>query len=78
MDQHTKRPAAGMFWTIYDLEYRAYQSESYVDMGLGKASESDQYPGWAPGMPYRKHVLNITRDAYQNALYDCRDEGCTP
>ena len=78
MDQHTKRPAAGIFWTIYDLEYRAYQSESYVDMGLGKASESDQYPGWAPGMPYRKYVLDITRDAYQNALYDCRDGGCSP
>jgi len=78
MDANRTEGGAGPFWTVYDKEYRAYQSESYVDMGLGRASESDQYPGWAPGMPYSKHVLDITRDAYQNALYDCRAWGCTP
>ena len=79
MDANRPEGGAGMFWTLYDKEYRAYQSESYVDMGLGEPNETDWKPAWAPGMYYKLHVLNMTRDAYQNALADCQGvEGCAP
>ena len=69
---------AGTFWGLYDTEYHAYQSESYVDMGLGVRTESDgDRPGWAPGMPYAHHVLNMTRNAYDNAIADCEGQ-CGP
>ena len=77
-DDHMPGVGAGQFWKFYDTEYHAYQSESYVDMGLGKRSETDQYPSWAPGMSYSDHVRNITRDAYSNALADCEGSGCHP
>ena len=79
IDQHTKGVGAGLFWVAYDTEYHAYQSESYVDMGLNKPNETDWKPVWAPGMSYNQHVLNMTRDAYQNAVADCQGvEGCVP
>jgi hypothetical protein len=78
MDANRPEGGVGPFWTFYDKEYRAYQSESYVDMGLGKANDTDPYAAWAPGMPYRKHVLDMTRDAYQNAILDCKVLGCSP
>jgi hypothetical protein len=69
---------AGSFWGLYDTEYHAYQSESYVDMGLGVRTESDgDRPGWTPGMSQAQHVLNITRNAYDNAVADC-EGGCGP
>jgi len=77
-DDHMPGVGAGLFWKFYDTEYHAYQSESYVDMGLGKASETDKYPSWAPGMSYSDHVKNITRDAYDNAVLDCQNAGCAP
>jgi RHS repeat-associated protein len=77
-DDHMRGVGAGLFWKFYDTEYHAYQSESYVDMGLGKASETDEYPSWAPGMSYSDHVRNITRNAYDNAVLDCRNAGCAP
>lgn len=79
IDQNTKGVGAGLFWVAYDTEYHAYQSESYVDMGLNKSNETDWKPVWAPGMSYKQHVLNMTRDAYQNAVADCQGvEGCVP
>lgn len=78
VDQRRGEVAAGLFWAFYDTEYHAYQSESYVDMGLGVRTESDgDRPGWAPGMPYFQHVLNLTRNAYANAIADC-DNQCGP
>ncbi len=77
-DDHRPGVGAGLFWKFYDTEYHAYQSESYVDMGLGKASETDEHPSWAPGMSYSDHVKNITRDAYDNAGLDCKNAGCAP
>ena len=72
------RHPPGLFWAFYDTEYHAYQSESYVDMGLAVRTESDgDRPGWAPGMPYFQHVLNLTRNAYTNAIADC-DNQCGP
>jgi RHS repeat-associated protein len=79
MDDHTNRgPVANPFWNFFDLEYRAYQSESYVDRGLGVRTESDgDRPVWAPGMSYGQHVQNMTRNAYSNAQADCGDQ-CHP
>jgi hypothetical protein len=73
MDDHKPGIGASPFWRFYDTEYHAYQSESYVDMGLAKPNETDQYPVWAPGMPYWRHVANMTRDAYSNAVADCQN-----
>lgn len=73
LDGHKPGVGAGPFWSAYDTEYHAYQSESYVDMGLGQANQTDQYPAWAPGMSYSQHVTNITRDAYSNAMADCNN-----
>lgn len=79
LDANRPEHGAGPFWTFYDKEYRSYQSESYVDMGLNRANESDVKPGWVPGIPYEQRVLNITRDAYQNTVADCQGvEGCVP
>jgi RHS repeat-associated protein len=79
MDDHSNRgPVANPFWKFYDYEYRAYQSESYVDKGLGVRTESDgDRPVWAPGMSYGDHVQNMTRNAYSNAQADCGDQ-CHP
>ena len=77
-DDHMPGVGAGQFWKLYDTEYHAYQSESYVDMGLGKANETDNYHSWAPGMSYSDHVKNMTRDAYENAVFDCKNAGCAP
>ena len=41
MDNHSNRgPLANPFWRFFDYEYRAYQSESYVDRGLGVRTNS--------------------------------------
>ncbi len=79
MDDHSNRgPVANPFWRFFDYEYRAYQSESYVDKGLGVRTESDgDRPVWAPGMSYGQHVTNMTRNAYSNAQADCGDQ-CHP
>ena len=79
MDDHSNRgPVANPFWRFFDYEFRAYQSESYVDKGLGVRTESDgDRPVWAPGMSYGQHVTNMTRNAYSNAQADCGDQ-CHP
>jgi RHS repeat-associated protein len=79
MDDHRPQgPVANQFWKFYDYEYRAYQSESYVDKGLGVRTESDgDRPVWAPGMSYGEHVQNMTRNGYSNAQADCGDQ-CHP
>jgi hypothetical protein len=63
-------------WQFYDTEYHAYQSESYVDMGLGKANETDANPAWAPGITTQQRTTNITRDAYSNACFDVYGGSC--
>jgi RHS repeat-associated protein len=73
VDDHRPGAGAGQFWSFYDTEYHAYQSECYVDMGLGKANQTDQYPAWDPGMSYSQHVTNMKRDAYSNAMADCQN-----
>jgi len=73
-DHRPQTPVMNPFWRFYDYEYRAYQSESYVDQGLGVRTQSDgDRPVWAPGMSYQQHVTNMTRNAYENAKCDLGD-----
>jgi hypothetical protein len=62
-----------------DTEYHAYQSESYVDRGLGVRTESDgDRPVWAPGMSQADSVHAMRANAYDNANFDCQNGGCQP
>jgi len=64
---------------IWFSEYHAYQSESYVDKGLGVRSESDgNRPVWAPGMSEADSTHAIRENATSNTDFDCKNGGCSP
>lgn len=63
---------------VWFTEYHAYQSESYVDKGLGVRTESDGgNPVWAPVMSEADSIHAIRQNATSNADFDCKNGGCT-
>jgi len=78
VDQQAGWASSNKRWDIWFTEYHAYQSESYVDRGLGVRSESDGgNPVWAPGMSDADSVRAIRSNATSNTAFDCKNGGCT-
>jgi len=79
VDQREGETGTNPYARAFYGEVHAYQSESYVDQGLGVRTESDgNNPVWAPGMSGDQSAEAIRQNAKANADQDCKGGGCNP
>ena len=79
VDQREGETGTNPYARAFYGELHAYQSESYVDKGLGVRTESDgNNPVWAPRMSGNQSAEAIRQNAKANADQDCKGGGCNP